>query len=229
MKNARLWAPLQTIGSATAVVALSFGCLLAQSADAQGTAKPFLKDQYYLGSGNTPPTLEEFAVDPMAYLRSEAAYVALRQRFADTLGKASLSESEFLDLFKNGRVRDTTPCRGSINTDGILPSESIVSNTRNCYTDEMLIELLVGTRWVMVASQGCYNSSRHVAPSKPKEKEKVCRWVHFSDGHAQGTHVHADGTVHQNCCCSQHAFSTPGYTGFVPNTLKSKGGYQVCN
>jgi hypothetical protein len=136
MKNTRLWALLQTIRSAATVVALTFGCLLAQSADAQGTAKPFLKDQYYLGSGNTPPTLEEFAVDPMAYLRSEAAYVALRQRFADTLGKASLSESEFLDLFKmdvsgiRPRVADQSTPMVSCRRSRSFPTPETVTPTK---------------------------------------------------------------------------------------------------
>ena len=183
MNYQRLWAPLRILSFAV-LVTLSSGFLLALPADAQGTARPFVQDQFYQGAGNEPPTLEQFAIDPMTYLRSSTAYAALRAQFARALSVGSLSETEFKALFANGHVRATKLCTGQINTDGILPSGQIVSNTRGCYAGERLIELNVQGNWVVVASQGCFNSSRLVRAPQPPAK--VCRWVDLPNTYEPG-------------------------------------------
>lgn len=200
--------------------------------ESSGTAKPFLKDEYYQGYGNTPPTLTEYCVAPLEYMRSEAANEHFLAGIADELGKPSLSQDAFCALVEDGRVRTETPCTGRFRTYGILPNGTVTPNARACYDDERLIEVDVdgAGNWAIVASQGCYNSDRVPPPPEPEpEPEENCRWVSFSDANTTGTHIHADGTHHPNCCCGQHPHYSRGYSGFVPNTLQSQGGYLQCD
>lgn len=225
MKSERLWARPARSGL---MFSLLCGVFAALPAGAQGTAEPFLKSEFYLGDGNAPPTLEQYFTAPHDYIRNRAADAALRAHIAKKLGRETLSESDFLTLYDDGRLRAEKHCSGKLETAGILPSGTVVWNTRDCYRGERLIEVDVtgNGAWEVVASQACYNPSRIPAPKPPA---RSCQWVQFSDANTTGTHVHADGTYHLNCCCPEHSFSTPGYSGYIPNTLQSSGGYQRCD
>lgn len=212
-------------------LALLLGACAAMPAGAQGTADPFVKPEFYIGSeGGEPPSLAAFAADPMQYLRSEEAYSALRQRFAVALGEDSLSETEFQTLFTEGRVR-LRPCSEfeGFRTDGITPSGAVVRSPRTtCYPNEQFIELLVGSNWVLVASQGCFNPVRIVTRQPPPEPEAPqCRRVPMQANVIDGSmHLHSDGTWHPNCCCAQHGgHTTPSLHINIPSTQRAGEGY----
>lgn len=212
-------------------IGLLLGVLAVTAAGAQGTARSFVQDPYYLGSeGGQPPSLLEFSAEPSAYLRNDAAYAALRQRFADVLGRDSLSETDFRALFSSGQVRAERLCSGSINTAGILPNGHVSWTNRPCYSGERLIEVLVGSEWVVVASQGCFNPVR-ILPPPPAEPsgELVCRMVSENSVIVDGSrHQHLNGVWHQNCCCDEHPHFTRGFTSHHSAPGSAGGVFRQC-
>jgi hypothetical protein len=152
MKPTRLW----SIG----LLLMSLWFISAsQSVYAASPFQSYAKDVYYIGVGGMPPTLSDFAANPRAYVRSEAAYQSLKQGFAESLNR-SLSDTEFQALLASDQVRAQRDCVGRITTAGISEAGAVGWSSRECYFDEKLIELQVGGLWQVVASQGCYNLVR---------------------------------------------------------------------
>jgi len=154
-----------------------FGGLFAFStlpAAAQTGYSSFVQEAYYLGEGGTPPSMTAFAANPRNYLRSDAAYATLKQGFERAIGE-DLSDQEFSELLASDRVR-LVDCVGRIRTAGINPQGTIGWSVRACYSGEQLIEVQVGERWVLVASQGCFNLVQPYIPPEPEEP-KNCRFV----------------------------------------------------
>lgn len=141
---------------ANAVVALLM-CCISGAANA-GSLASYANDQYYLGAGGTPPALHDFAANPRAYLRSDTAYRSLKNGFVLKLG-TDLSDVEFQTLLQSDQVR-LVACIGRIHTAGISQQGLIGWSSRACYVGEQLIELNVNGKWVVVASQGCFNLVR---------------------------------------------------------------------
>jgi hypothetical protein len=142
---------------------------LSQSVSAS-SFQSYVKDTFYLGVGGVPPTLEDFAVNPRAYLRSEAAFQSLKQGFETPLNR-SLSDAEFSALLASDRVRAELDCVGRITTAGITQAGAIGWSSRDCYFDEKLIELKVDNRWYVVASQGCFNLVESQIEMTPADQE----------------------------------------------------------
>ena len=225
MNLAHLWALLGSVK--LLMVATLLSTFAALPASAQGTAQSFVQDPYYLGLGGTPPTLLEFADNPRMYLRSEAAYVALRQRFADVLGLDTLSEQGFQELLRSDQVR-LRPCTdfGRFRTYGVLPTNVVVDSSRTtCYVNEKFIEVNVRGVWKVAGSQGCFNPVILVRPPQPP-KQLVCRNVPFSSVVGSGMHQHLDGTWYPSNC--GNPLHVPGYTITIPNTVQSGGFYRIC-
>ena len=132
---------------------------ISQSVYAASPFQSYAKDVYYIGVGGLPPTLTDFAVNPRAYLRSEAAYESLKQGFEEALHR-SLSDEEFQALLASDQVRAQRDCVGRLTTAGISEAGAIGWSNRKCYLDEKLIEVQVDGRWQVVASQGCFNLVR---------------------------------------------------------------------
>ncbi len=228
MTEAHMWAPLQRL--LPIILASVFGVFAALPASAQGSAQSFVQDEFYLGhEGGSPPSLQAFAENPRAYLRSEAAYTALRQRFATVLGRSSLSEEDFTELLNSDQVRlRSCSSFGRFQTMGILTTDVVVQSPRTtCYAGEKFIEVLVHGQWIVAASQGCFNPVTIPPVSViPPPRQPVCRWVTFSDPVGAGTHQHFDGTWHPSNC--GNPLHVPGYTVQIPNTTQSSGGYRIC-
>jgi len=144
----------------------------------------FVHNKFYLVLGGTPATFEEVATtnDPLEVFRSQLAYDNLRAHIGAAIGMP-LSDSDFRSLLLSDDVR-LTPCIGEIETSGVTDSGHFGWHKRDCYADEMLIQVrLQDGRWLIVASQGCYNPVRGEVPSLPPppppptpvaQKELVC-------------------------------------------------------
>lgn len=175
----------------------------------------YAKDSYYLGVGGMPPSLEGFAADPRAYLRSEAAYQSLKEGFETPLNR-SLSDAEFSELLSSSRVRAEQDCVGSITTAGINAAGEIGWSSRPCYFDEKLIELQVNGRWQVVASQGCFNLIE--PPPQPERTIEIS-----SDPMLQSAKVFVQETqgitVHVCDCPGNHSCHNdiylPGYRAYL--------------
>lgn len=174
---------------------------LPQSATA-GSLQSFVTDEYYLGAGGQPPALGDFATNPHSYLRSTAAYNALKKGFAAKLGR-TLSDAEFRSILASDQVR-LRKCTGRISTAGISQQGKVGWSTRSCYAGEKLIELRTGDRWQVVASQGCFNLVRPL-PVAPKPKPKPPALTVTSKPVMDSPKVFIQETyglhVHTNQCC----------------------------
>jgi len=140
-----------------------------QTVSAASSFQSYAKDVYYLGVGGIPPTLNDFALNPRAYLRSEAAYNSLKQGFEESLSR-SLSDAEFQTLLASDQVRAQRNCVGRITTAGISKAGTVRWSSRECYLDEKLIELQVNGLWQVVASQGCFNLVRPLKTALPQSE-----------------------------------------------------------
>lgn len=161
----------------------------------------YAKDTYYLGGGGMPPSLDDFATNPRAYLRSEAAYQSLKQGFETPLNR-SLSDAEFSELLSSSQVRAQKDCVGTITTAGINAAGEIGWSSRTCYFDEKLIELQVDGRWQVVASQGCFNLVEAPPPTDHQIEISSGPVVHSAKVFVQETQ---GITVHVCDCPGDHS------------------------
>lgn len=148
---------LRSIG----LLLMSLWLISASQSALASSFQSYAKDAYYLGAlGGKPPTLDTFAANPRAHLRSEAAYQSLKQGFEIPLNR-SLNDAEFQALLASDQVRAELDCVGELTTAGIDLFGAVGWSGRECYFGEKLIELQVDDgRWQVVASQGCFNLVR---------------------------------------------------------------------
>ena len=213
--KSRLWARVRRL---LLVVSGMIAMLLALPAGAQVTLSPFVKGEYYLGKGGVPPTLAEVAAEPMRYLRSRAAYQALKDAFASVLNE-TLTDEQFRAVLVSNRVR-LVPCEGRINTAGLTASGQVNWFERACYPGEELIEVRnAQSEWVRVASRGCFNLTRSAKPNVPAvstAKPESCRWVCRShSGSTTYSGVRLQLTVIEGCDGKQFyagGLTTSSYT-----------------
>jgi hypothetical protein len=189
-------------------------------------------EEFYQGAGGSPPTLDAFFSAPMDYLRSEAAYTAIRTHFGAARGGGPLSPEAFQALHENGEVR-LRPCAdaGPFRTDGIVPNGTVVESPRTtCYEGEEFIELLVGTEWVVVASRGCFNPVRLSPPPPPPPKTSECRRVRADATIVQNGWDQYYGAIwYEGCNCRDGGYMTEGfvYDNDVPG--RAEGWHLVCD
>jgi hypothetical protein len=195
---------------------MSFWFISASQSVFASSYHSYAKDVYYIGVGGMPPTLTDFAVNPRAYLRSEAAFESLKQGFEEALNR-SLSDEEFSELLVSDKVRAELKCEGRIRTSAIDKVGNMKWIIRDCYSNEYLIEVFVDNYWYVVASQGCFNlveSQVVLEPKKPlpAKPERVRRvrvinhppavvhipggWIGLENGHGinHGNTVYSPGT-----------------------------------
>lgn len=211
MKPKRIW----SIG----IVLMSVWFIGISQSSIAGSYQSYVKDPYYLGVGGTPPTLDEFAVNPRAYLRSEAAYLSLKNGFAELLGR-SLSDEAFSRLLASDQVRAERYCVGYINTAGITPAGGVKWSVRGCYLGEKLIELKVHNQWQVVASQGCFNLVKPkdaVTQAKPKieviSAPPPLRSPEVIVRETRGIFVHSCNCPRNHACHDD--IYLPGYQSFI--------------
>lgn len=187
----------------------------------------FVKDTYYLGRGGTAATLEQVAANPLSVFRSELAYANLRAHIGSYLG-SPLTDADFRVLMRSDAVR-LVPCVGQIDTSGVSNSGRFGWHKRNCYRDELLIQIrLPDGRWLTVASQGCYNPVRGevpllppvvvIPPPPPEVPKKVCRMVPVRQESPRQEFTFLPGFVLENCCPD----CVP--TTFIPGLILQNGG-----
>lgn len=149
------------------VSVLVFMALAVGAASAE-TLRSYAAPSYYLGAGGQPPTLQQFAVEPRRYFRSEVAYRSFR---AEALGGRDLAL-----LLQQGRVQ-TVPCTGFIYTSGLTAAGEISWFERACYPREELIQVRDTGQWRTVASLGCLNLVRPDAALSPRaQMPPVSNW-----------------------------------------------------
>ena len=126
----------------------------------------FVKDQWYLVKGGKEVSPKDFSDNPMRYMRSPAAYTALRDHAAQVVG-VPMSDQDFRQLIVSDDVR-LVECVGRIKTEGITNTGKIGRHERACYPKERLMQVKVSGGWMNLLSLGCYNPIEGERPPQPR-------------------------------------------------------------
>ena len=127
-----------------ALTALLIG--LGISAQAKDEYHGFVKDSYYLIKGGKQVSPNDFAIDPLKYMRSPAVYTALREHVSQVVGRP-VDDRAFRRLIVSNDVR-VVECVGRIKTDGITDTGKVGRHERACYPGERLMEAKVPDGWM---------------------------------------------------------------------------------
>lgn len=125
----------------------------------------FVKDPYYLVKGGKVVSPKDFAADPLKYMRSNVAYLALRDHASQVVGKP-MSDQAFRQLLVSDDVK-LVDCVGRKETQGVTDSGQIGQHERDCYKDEKIMQVKVLGGWMDLLSTGCYNPVYGVRPLVP--------------------------------------------------------------
>lgn len=132
----------------------------------------FVKDPYYLILGGKEVSPQDFAAEPLKYMRSAAAYTILRDHVAQVVGRP-MSDEAFRSLLVSDDVR-VVECVGRIATDGITDEGKVGRHERACYSKEHLLEVKVSGGWMKLLSLGCYNPVEGERPPPPPPVSGAC-------------------------------------------------------
>lgn len=122
--------------------------------------QPFITAKFY----KTNISLEQFRTSPRSYFRSEAAFDLIVDYVGDEIGQ-KLTDSEFIALMRSDRVK-TRACTGSITT-GSFAKNQFHWFDRACRSGELIVQALVGDRWIDLFSLNCLNAVEDRTPVPP--------------------------------------------------------------
>ena len=163
----------------------------------------FVKDPYYLIKGGKEVSPQDFAADPMRYMRSPTTYTVLREHVALVIGRP-VDDAAFRKLIVSDDVK-LVQCVGRLKTDGITDAGKVGRHERGCYPGERLMQVRVPGGWMNLLSLGCYNPIEGERPPPPKPVaatpvDGVC-------GPAFGSYAHNAMTFRGEFCSSGAATS----------------------
>jgi hypothetical protein len=152
-----------------ALMALALSATFPAAAE---TYHGFVKDKWYVVKGGKEVSPQDFATDPLRYMRSAAAYTALRDHASLVVGRP-LDDKAFRELIVSNDVR-IVECVGRITTDGITDRGKIGRHERSCYKGERLMEVKVPGGFMKLLSLGCYNPIEGERPVPPPPVNGAC-------------------------------------------------------
>lgn len=148
-----------------ALTALTVSIGLGSNAMASERFGPFVKDQYYVVTGGKEVSPKDFAANPLKFMRSTAAYTALRDHVSQVVGRP-IDDQAFRALIVSNDVQ-LVACAGNLKTQGFKKDGTVHWHQRACYKGERLMQVKVPGGWMNLLSLGCYNPVEGERPILP--------------------------------------------------------------